>query len=344
MKTILYPMIIFFMVSIAFPIYAEAAGAKNPARVTAAPVENENLVIEIKTVGRLAPDIAELSFKIPGRLVELNVDTGDTVKKGEILARLETDDAMDMQKNSKLLMEQAERKFNRIKNLHEKKSVTTDNFEDARDAYHQTKIANHQAKLNVKRCTLAAPCNGKVLKRHLDYMTSVTPGTTIYSFRNCEKPWIVKTNLADHQAFLLKEDSPARVTFSPYPKIPLEGRVTSIAQEANPGDGLYEVEITIIPEKDMLLKPGLLAKVDISRKSREAYSIVPLAALLNLRGMDGHLFVVDKDNNRAVKKEITVRSISGTRVALEEDLSAFEFVITHGNHQIDDADPIEIDE
>ena len=323
MKAILYPMIVFFMVSTAFPVHAEDVDAKPPSRVTVAPVENENLVIEIKTVGRLAPDISELSFKIPGRLVELNVDTGDTVKKGEILARLETDDAIDMEKNSKLLMEQAQRKFYRIKNLHAQKTVTTDNFEDARDAYQQAKIAHHQAKLNVKRCTLTAPCSGKVLKRHLDYLTSVAPGISIYSFLNYEKPWIVKTNLADHHAFLLKKDSPARVTFSPYPRTPLEGKVTGIAQEANPSDGLYEVEITISPEKDMILKPGLLAQVEISRKSRETYSIVPLAALLNLREMAGHLFGVDKNNSRAVKKHITIRSIAGTPDALEEDLSEF---------------------
>ena len=342
MKTIFFPTLFFFIFTSVFPVSAADSQTQKTARVSIAPIRKENPAMIIKTAGRLEPDIEELSFQIPGRLVELSVDTGDTVKKGQVLARLEMDDALNVEKNTAVILRQAERKFDHIKNLYAKKTISTDDFDDAQDALEQAKINHDQASLNVKRCILSAPCNGKILNRHLDYLTTVSPGMPIYSSQNTEKPWIVKTHIADQYAFSLDEGCPARVTFAPYPEKSLDGVITLVAQKANPSDGLYEIEITISPEAEMELKPGLLAEVEIIQKSTRVYSVVPFSALLNLRGMTGHVFVVDKGLKHAVKKNITVRSLSGEDATLEEDLSSHEYVITHGNQEIEDGDIIEV--
>ncbi|MBN2256020.1 MAG: efflux RND transporter periplasmic adaptor subunit [Deltaproteobacteria bacterium] len=307
-----------------------------PVPVELASIKQETLTVHIKTVGKLMPDIEELSFKIKGRLSELIADTGDMVKRGQVLALLEKDDALDREKDRKLLLDQAKRKFERMNRLHEKEYISHDDFEDTMDAFQRAQIAYDQAVLDVERCTMTAPSDGKILHRYLDYLTTVDPGTPIFSFKSTDKPWIIKVNLADLQALTLETGCPAEVILSPYPGTSIRGTVSHIASRANPSDGLYEVEITIIPGENMVLKPGLLAHVDISRQGNEPFSIVPLSALLNLRGMSGHVFVADADRTHAIKKYVTIRHISETDAALEEDLSAYDCVVTHGNQEIED--------
>ena len=72
------------------PTTGEADAKAAPVRVaTAAPAD---FLSDIAVVGRVEPDRSfVLAFKTPGVVTALNVEEGDTVKKGQVLAELEND-------------------------------------------------------------------------------------------------------------------------------------------------------------------------------------------------------------------------------------------------------------
>ncbi|MBN2061458.1 MAG: efflux RND transporter periplasmic adaptor subunit [Deltaproteobacteria bacterium] len=320
----------------------ESSGAVDlhPVHVTITPVKKEKLVLIIKTIGTLDPVVEELSFKINGRLKELLVDEGDHVKKNQIIARLELDDALSHQAQQEIALEQAQRKFYRLKKLYDAGSINKENYEDAMNQLEQIRISYSQAKLIVERCTLKAPGNGKIIKKHLEYFTSLNPGEPVYRFQNSQQPWIIKVNLTDQQIFSVSMGTPAEVSFHSLPGQIFQGQITQIALQANPSDGLYGVEVTLISgPKDQLI-PGMVADVKIVQTSERAYTIVPLASLLNLKGMEGYLFLASHDLKYAIKKSVSVNSIFRNDAALENDLDLGQMVIVHGNQKLEDKNPI----
>jgi hypothetical protein len=82
--------------------------------------------------------------------------------------------------------------------------------------------------------------------------------------------------------------------------------------------------------------------VDLIKNSDRPYSIVPFDALLDLRKIRGHVYLVDQAGAAAIEKAVTINSIDGHLVALVEDLSEFELVISQGHHGLRDGDAIRI--
>jgi multidrug efflux pump subunit AcrA (membrane-fusion protein) len=122
----------------------------------------------------------------------------------------------------------------------------------------------------------------------------------------------------------------AEVTFAPYPNEIFAGRVRKVAQVANTTDGLYTTEISILTQgKD--LRPGMVAEVDLIKSSERTYSIVPFDALLDLKKNKGNVYVLNKQDTTVTERVITINSIDGEVVALEEDLSQFTLVVSKGH-------------
>lgn len=312
----------------------------HPVHVTVTPVKKENLVMIIKTIGTLDPVVEELSFKVSGRLKELLVDEGDHIKKNQIIARLELDDALNNQAQQEIALEQAQRKFDRLKKLYNGGSINKENYEDATNQQEQIRLCLSQARLNVERCTLKAPGNGKIIKKHMEYLTTVNPGQPVYCFQNSQQPWIIKVNLTDRQIFSVRMGTLAKVSFPSLPGQIFNGQITHTALQANPVDGLYGIELTLSSGPFDQLIPGMVADVEIVQSSEKVYTIVPLASLLNLKGMEGYLFIASPDLKYAIRKSIRVNSIFQNNAALEDDLDTHQMVIVHGNQKLEDKNPI----
>jgi membrane fusion protein, multidrug efflux system len=310
--------------------------------VVVAPIRQAPLEKRIHTVGTLTRNPQMLSFQIPGRLKELSVEEGEIVKKNAIVARLADEDANTACDEQALLLKEAQRKFIRARTLHQQAFISKEQFEEAQDALYKTKLAYNQALLNLQRCVLSAPHDGKILAKHMDSLTSIQSGTLIYTFQSFADPWIVKTQLTEKQSFSITDGTPVQIQFAPYPQHIFRGKITKIASWASAYDGLYEVKIEIEPPNETPLKAGMLADVVIVQKSKEQYSIVPLSAILRLRNLSGSLFVVDKKTDQARKLNITIHSFINEFVALNEQLNDFDYVITHGKQNVIDGSLIQV--
>ncbi len=141
-----------------------AAEDANRQRVKAVPIKIQTVTRQVSTYGTLSPKTEELSFKIPGRVASFSVEEGSVVKKGELLAQLETKDARDSLRKQRVLLDQAKRSLARMEKLHRDGSIQKSQLEDAQDKFEQVRIAFEHAQLNLERCSLTAPGPGLILK------------------------------------------------------------------------------------------------------------------------------------------------------------------------------------
>ena len=166
----------------------------------------KRMIIEtVNATGKIYPEVeVKISPDISGQITELNVQEGDSVKKGQVLARIYADiyatqrdqaaaavnqqQAMTANSQSQLdalkaTMDQAERTYNRQKQLLDDKVISKAEFEQAESAYlsakanynaaiqsikgNQASIQSAQANLarankDLSRTTLTAPMNGVI--------------------------------------------------------------------------------------------------------------------------------------------------------------------------------------
>lgn len=309
--------------------------------VKAAPIKNEVVKQRVRTFGVLAPNVEEISFQIPGRILKFDVDEGDRVKKGQQLAQLQTEDAEDNLRKVETQLENMTKVLARMEALHKTGNIQVSQLEDVQAQHDQLQIAMDQAKLNLARCHLKAPSDGILLKQYIDSRTSVSPGQPIFVFQSDDELWVTKVDLTDRNALLMSTGASAEITFSPYPNEVFVGKVRKVAQVANMTDGLYTAEISILTQGKEL-RPGMVAEVDIIKISERTFSIVPFDALLDLKRNKGNIYLINTEDNTVIEQVVTINSIDGEVVALEEDLSQHELVVSKGHHGLRDGAAIRI--
>ncbi|MBL4621523.1 MAG: efflux RND transporter periplasmic adaptor subunit [Immundisolibacteraceae bacterium] len=334
--------IIFSALLLQCPAIVNAAGGDGnqpPIPVKAVAVGSSGGQSIFHTAGQLTVKTQALSFKIPGRLIDILVEEGDLVVAGQILARLEDIDALDRARDSQATLDLAQSHFRRIDALYADQKASEDDHQSAQTALEQARVADNQAQVNLQRCRLHAPQAGVIGVKYFEHPGTVAAGTPIYALQRADRPWLVEIdNLTDRQILSVNEGAQVQVEFSPYPGEVFPGLISMVGQEADRADGLYRLEVTIATERP--LKPGMLAKVVLFTNVENQGSVVPLAALRNLRGSAGELYVPSGDNRRAKKINVTVIDVIDGFAILAENLSTPD-VITFGRN-LSDGSRIEI--
>jgi membrane fusion protein (multidrug efflux system) len=329
MRAIGKSFVFLFAVSLVTSIHAEVEG--QPVRI--AKVENRPIARQVSTYGVLAPKIEDLSFRINGRIASFNVSEGQRVEENQVLAELEKRDAEDQLNKAKVDRDQAARQYERFETLAEQRMIQASQLENARDALKSANINFEQAKLTLQRCTLRSPAAGIILREYLDSRTTITAGTPIYSFRDVSKSWVTEVELTDRNAFVFGLGTTAIARFAPYPGETFPGELTKQAGVADENDGLYTVEITIQAE-GRELRPGMVVEVDLFHETEAAYSMVPLDALIDVRGNQGVIYLLDTEGKKAQEVPVHIAAIAGGMAALAEPLQAGASVVVRGQQSL----------
>lgn len=119
--------------------------------------------------GNIIPKITTpLSFLIPGTVTKINVDEGDWVKKGQVLAVLNNTSFKNAYQGTLATQKQAQDAYDRLKTVHDKGSLPEIRWQDVKTKLEQAKSANQIALENVANGTLRAPSDGFIGMRNLD--------------------------------------------------------------------------------------------------------------------------------------------------------------------------------
>ncbi len=133
----------------------------------------------------------------------------------------------------------------------------------------------------------------------------------------------------------------ARARLDALPGATLQGKITEIASAADPRNGLFNVEVTL-DATDTALRSGLVASLDIvpasARDSERVY--LPIGALVQAHGLQGHVFVLDNDT--AQRRDIDIAFISGDQVALNAGVQSGETVIVDGARYLREGDAVSV--
>jgi HlyD family secretion protein len=241
--------------------------------------ERRTITQTVTAFGRAQPEVeVTITPDVSGEIVELPVQEGDAVQKGDLLARLKPDDyraqleereAQVAQQKANLARRradsvQARQAFERKKKLYEKGVIPESEFENARSSYRQAvaqleaaryRVESAQASLRdareqLQKTRLYAPMDGTVSKLEVEVGERVVgtrqrSGTNMNIARLDQMELEVDVNETD--VVKVADRDTARLEFDAYADRTFQGRVTEIANSARIQNQGSQNEVTNFP-------------------------------------------------------------------------------------------------
>ena len=278
-----------------------------------------------------------VSPKRQGVLNALLVDEGDVVRKGQVLARMDSGDLRDRLDELKALERQAQADFDarqadfrRREILFQRGAISAADLDDFRARYLTSQAALVAAQERIQQRSvesddllIRAPFDGVITQRFAEPGAFVTPTTTASATAGATSSSIVELSQGLEVAAKVPESDIGRirvgqnasVRVDAYPDRRFEARVREIAPRAVKTDNVtsFEVELDLIgPAPD--LRIGMTVDVDFQTGRTNASTLVPTVAIVTEEGKPGVLMVGEQDQPRFQAVELGASSGSQTAI------------------------------
>lgn len=317
-------------------------GREDKIKVKTVKVIEKEMVFPVHSSGKLSAKTEQrLSFKTGGIIKRIYVDEGQNVKKGQLLAELNLSEIKARVNLAEQAQGKAERDYKRARNLYKDSVVTLEQLQNAQTSLEIAGSNLEIARFNLKYSTITAPSDGRILKRLMEENEMSGSGSPVFLFGSTDGKWIVRVSLTDKDIIYIARGDSAVISFDVYQNTNFKAIVSEIGKAADPFTGTYEVELTIIPDRNRKLISGFIAKVDIYPSClKQKYLSVPVDALTDYNEINGYVYVVE--DNIAVRKKIEFTKILGDEVLISSGLKPGSKIITDGLNYISDSTKIEI--
>ncbi len=242
-------------------------------------------------IGRAVPVVSLAS----GRVVEIKARLGDTVKKGQLLLRVQSSDVsgayqtyLKAENDERLARTQLER----AQILYEKGAIAQSALEqaEAADADFKTDLnaANEQLRLlGIDKqhpsgvVDIVAPISGVITEQQVTNSSGVQglSGPNPFTIADLSYVWIV-CDVYENDLDAVHVGEYADIRLNAYPNQPLKGRIDNILPVLDPNIRTAKVRLEV--KNPGMLRIGMFASATFYGKRPEMHSALPASAILHL--------------------------------------------------------------
>ncbi len=291
-----------------------------------------------------AVDSSGLSFQVGGQVESVEVDIGDRVKKGQVLAVLDPE-PYQLEKdaiNAELVkardnVTKTKAEYDRQKQIFEQGAgakryveVAEYNYKAALSAVKFTIAKLDLAKRNLRKTKLPSPYDGIIAWRSVQPNEEVLAGQKILEI-NATGKMEVQLAIPETTVDRIHIDDPATITFPTLPGDSTNGRISYIGGAAVKANA-FPVKVELMDPNEKV-KPGMTAEANLSiiDENRKSGYLVPLQALLPSPEADrGYAFVYDPETSTVKKTPVHSRGTADKKAIVGEGLKAGDIIAVAG--------------
>lgn len=310
-------------------------------RVKVVKVTPDSAAVSIHTNGILSSaEELKLSFKTGGIVARVNVNEGDEVMKGDVLAELNLSEIKANVDLARSGYEKALRDLTRAKNLYSDTVATLEQYQNAETALDVAESNLEIASFNLNHSTIKAPGDGAVLKQLVKENELVGAGYPVFLFGTKGKFWKVKSGISDRDIVKINPGDSAVIVFDAWPGIKFPAFVGQVSEMADPMTGTYEIELNL-DGMGYRLASGFVAGVDIFPARKHNLIIIPVGAIAEAEGRKGSVFYVT-DSGIVKKTKVNIVTISGSSITVEGIPQGISEIIFEGVAYVDEGMKVEV--
>ncbi|MDO4160846.1 MAG: efflux RND transporter periplasmic adaptor subunit [Prevotellaceae bacterium] len=272
----------------------------------------------------------ELSFSTGGTVKSMYVTAGQMVKTGQLLAEVDPTTLKNAYDATLAARKQAEDAYERMKQLHDNKSLPDIQWIDVQSKLKQAQAAEQIARKSLSDSKLYAPYSGYISEKIAETGQNVLPGVPVLRLVKIDKVK-VKIAVPENEISSIKQGATVKVLVSALGDKLYDGVVTEKGVSANPLSRSYEVRATIDNKQGELL-PGMVCSVVTDTDDASQAMILP-SNIVQIDS-DNKQFVWVYNNGKATKRYIKTADMTSTGVVVTDGLHAGDKVITEGQQKI----------
>lgn len=288
---------------------------------------------------------ADLGFRVGGKILARAVDAGAQVRKGQVLARLDPDDARLAAEAARSQLASAESdlalahaEHERYADLLARKFISASAFDVKRNALDAARARaaqmRSQAALSANQAvytSLVADADGIVTSVAAEPGQVVAAGQAVLRFaRSGEKEVVVDAPEGQLARFRVGDE--VGLSLWAAPGRPFRGRIREVAGGADPVTRTYAVRVSAIDPPDEA-RIGMTASVHFKPALDAGVVLLPLAAIAGERGAPA-VWVVDPATSQVKLRRVTLGAYREDGATVLDGVAPGEIVVTAGVHKL----------
>lgn len=270
-----------------------------------------------------------LSMQTAGRVLAVYVKDGSKVRKGQVLLRIDSTQAVNALRSAEASLHHAQDGYNRVKQVHEKGAVTDQKMVEIESQLVQARSLYQAAKQQVKECTLSAPCDGTISGMDIKVGQTVIPGVRVASILDVT---------AFSVRFSVPENEIGGITIGQHGTMECVALndtfpivVTEKSLKADPIAHAYEITALVTGGEKQLMA-GMVGKVNIASPQAEEQNIIIPAQCILLMPQGATVWVLEQ--GKAQRRDVVVEGYLAEGVQIKEGLQAGDTLIVDGYQKL----------
>ncbi len=289
-----------------------------------------------------------LAFRVPGRIVKREVDVGDVVSEGDVIARLDTSTySADVARiEADLAAAEAdadakEQQYERVIKLVESGTYSEARGDQARGArdsaaavVQSVRSALQRARLDLSYTVLTAPYAGQIVNVYAEDFEEVRAQQSIARLLDTTMIEMV-VDIPETLISLAPQVETLTVVFDAFPDVEIVATIKEIGAEASQTTRTYPVTMVMEQPESVLILPGMAG----TARAREVRSGIPDSGITvppgavrpSGSGGDGFaVWVVDPASGTVALRTVMTGRVLSSGIEIKDGLSEGEWVVTAG--------------
>lgn len=270
-----------------------------------------------------------LSFPMGGRITQIYVRNGAKVKAGQVLMKVDDEQAKNMLDMAEAVLHQAEDGYERLKKVHDKGGVSDVRWVEMETDLQKARSSEQSARKRYNDCTMYAATSGTVNLKNIAVGEQLVPGQSVGSILSSNGGMRAKFDVPEDEIARLKEGQTLHV------EIPALGRTVEarIAEKGVVSSSLahtFDVYASLPMAECREVLQGMVCKVHLILTGSEGI-VVPSCCV---QAQEQGLSVWTVQGGKAVRKVIAVKEYVKGGVMVASGLEAGDTVVTAGYQKL----------
>ena len=261
-----------------------------------------------------------------GRIRKINVEVGDYVQKGQVLAEMDRIQLEQLE----LQVKNDEIEYERLKSLYAEGGVSQSDFETAELGY-KVRKSNYN---NVKENTiLRSPITGYVSARNFDKGDMFGMSAPIFTVQQVV-PVKLLVGISESEYTKVKKGDKVSLTVDAIPGKTFQGKVERLYPTIDAATHTFKAEV-VVPNADKVLRPGMYARVTVNFGTRNSI-VVPDRSIVKQEGTGTRFIYVLSEDGTVSYTPVTVGRHLGAEYEITAGLEAGSTIVVKGQSALKD--------
>jgi membrane fusion protein (multidrug efflux system) len=238
--------------------------------------------------------------KVSGVVEKILVEEGDSVKAGQVLAKLEDEEFIHRLAQVESKLEELANEFQRNKELFKNKLISAEAYDSTKYEYQTQKSTYDLTKLNLNYTEIKAPISGIVSERFIKLGNMVTVNQETFRVADFD-PLLAVLHVPEKELSKLKAGFPAELMADAVPGEIFSAGILRISPVVSADTGTFKVTVAVT-DKTRKLKPGMFTRVNIVYDMHENTLLLPKDAILT-EDSESTVFIVTEKIEEKSEKE-----------------------------------------